>query len=322
MSTAACDFGWKRLFLTALIAGLPASAALAQPSPLAQVPAKAPIVVQMHGWERTLGRFKEMVKAGAPDYAGLLAGKLEAGMADALMGRELKGLAKDGPMFLVFTDVPKEGDDLPEMALVARVTNYKEFRDGLLKDDERSAIKAKDGVETTKMGDREVYFLNRGDYAVLTASEKARKIFQDKSFTSLAGKLDKSLEAKLVESDLSVLVDAKAVTKHYGDEIAALRASIEQGFQFLEGQESMSKEQLEMAKTMVSGLFQMVEDCDRAVLAAKFEPDGLAVQAHTQFGDKTKTNDVLKIARPGSSAGIGRLPGSSMIYAARSEERR
>src|SRR5262245_22685938 len=82
------------------VAAMPAHA---QPSPLSQIPAKSSIVVQVRGWERTLERVKASVKATAPDHADNVIGHLETGVTMLLMGRELKGLAKDGPMFLVFT---------------------------------------------------------------------------------------------------------------------------------------------------------------------------------------------------------------------------
>src|SRR5438309_1587568 len=123
----------RRLLVAALALTLAAAATgRAQPTPaetaggnaLALVPAKAPIVVQLRGWDRSVGRLKTFIKAALGDFSDQIINQLESGISQALEGRELKGLAKDGPIFLVFTEMPTKETEKPEMAVLVRVNNY------------------------------------------------------------------------------------------------------------------------------------------------------------------------------------------------------
>ena len=63
----------RRLAAALLLALVSVPAVPAQTSPLQQVPAKAPIVIHLRGWERTVERLKATLTAAVPDYAPLLA---------------------------------------------------------------------------------------------------------------------------------------------------------------------------------------------------------------------------------------------------------
>lgn len=274
--------------------------AFAQQSPLTQVPAKSPIVIHVRGYERTFARLNTVLKAAAPDYAPLISGQIESGVASVLMGRELKGLPKDGPLFLVFTDVPTPDADIPEMAVVAKVESYTKFRDGLLKDEEKKELKAKPGYESTKIEDKEVFFLDLDGYAVVTPSEKAMKLFRDKKTEVMSGKLDRTLAAKLLNSDVSAYLDVKAITKQYGDQIDSFKKLMGQAFDQMQGL-GLDKEQIEMAKKIYDGLFRLIDDTERMVLGVEFQPDGFMLRIHTQVGEKTKTNEILKGSTPSTA---------------------
>ena len=98
---------WLTVLLLPVSLVLPARA---QQSPLSQVP-DSPIVVHMRGWEHTVDRVKATLKASLPDYGELITGQIDRAISDALNGRELKGLAKEGPMFIVFTEVPTSSEE-------------------------------------------------------------------------------------------------------------------------------------------------------------------------------------------------------------------
>src|SRR5262245_13870318 len=84
-----------------------APAASAQPAtPLTAVPADAVIVVQLHGLDRTKERLKATLKDAAPDEGAKLAAQAEEHLKKLTQGRDLKGAAKDGPVFLAFTQLP------------------------------------------------------------------------------------------------------------------------------------------------------------------------------------------------------------------------
>ena len=313
-----------------LVAALAVSLALtatgrAQPTPvesagasaLAIVPANAPIVVQIRGWDRSVERLKGLIKTAIPDFAPQIVGQLESGISQALEGRDLKGLAKDGPIFLVFTAMPTPDQDEPEMAVVARVDNYVQFRDGFLKEDERKELKAdKAGYEVTKINDKKVYILNRDGFGVITPSEKAIKLFLDKKAAPLSGVLAKPLAAKLTENDLAVYVDMKSVNKQYGDQIAQAKQFLDVAIMAAQGMGSISKEQIEQVKKVYAMMFQFVEDCDALVAGVDFRPEGALVRLHAQVGEKSKTNAALKDAKSAPLTGLAKLPTGQVAYTA------
>src|SRR2546421_3261869 len=118
----------------ATAAPVPANAPGASDSPLAAVPAQCPIVVHLHGAERTKDRLAVLIKAMVPDLGRIATLQLETMFKAGYDGRKLQGLAKDGPVFLAFLEMPTGGGEPPAMALIAKVTNYRDFVNGLLKE--------------------------------------------------------------------------------------------------------------------------------------------------------------------------------------------
>jgi hypothetical protein len=288
---------------------------LAQSSPLSAVPAKVPLLIQLHGWERSQERMKATMKAGLPDFAPMITSKLENSLTDLLQGRELKGLAKDGPVFVVFTELPNPESEIPDMAVVARVTNYVQFRDNLLKDDEKSELKSeKDGIESTKISGSKVYFLSKDDFAVFSPSEKAIKLLADKKTESMAGKFDSAAEHELLDPDLSALVDVRALRKMYGDKINDAKTFLDQAIQQAQAFGGVDKEQLEAGKKLFEGVFQIVDDTDSLLVSADFRPEGLMLHFHAHFGEKSKVNEFLKTMKPAPLAGLAKLPVGQLTY--------
>ncbi len=290
-----------------------AAPSVAQKSPLKYVPANAPIVIHVRGYSQTIDRLNATLKAAAPDYARLLAARIDKGIAGLLQGRELKGLPKDGPLFVVFTDLPTDTTEIPEIAVVAKVTNYVQFRDGLLKDDEKKDLKAKGGYETTKIEDMPIYFLDLDGYAVVTPSEKSLKLFRDKKTAMMDAKLDKTLAAKLLGSDLSAYVDMKAITKQYGDKIDSVKTFLSQVADQMGGA-GLDKNQAELVKKFYDGLFQLIEDSDKFVAGVEFQADGFMLKLQDQVGEKSKTNAFLKSAKPVDLGAVSHLPAGQMTY--------
>ncbi|MFL5339870.1 MAG: hypothetical protein ACJ8F7_06945 [Gemmataceae bacterium] len=301
------------LACVALVAvGVPA---LGQESPLGQLPAGAPIVIQVRGAEQAQERLKATITAATPEFGPMIANELENGISRLLSGRELKALAKDGPVFVVFTEVPTGDEERPDLAVVARVTNYVQFRDAFLKDDERKELKAdKAGYEIAKIDDQTAYFLNRGEYAVVSASEKAIKAFATKTAESLSARLTGPLAAKLLGADVAAFVDVRAVRKQHGDSIAAAKQALDQALEQAEGAGGIDKAQIQQAGKIFGSLFQLIEDTDQVVVSADFRPEGLMLRLHTQVGEKSKTNAYLKTMKPATLTGIIKLPTGAMAY--------
>jgi hypothetical protein len=278
---------------------------------LAQVPADAPIVVHLKGFERTKDRLVAMIKNALPDLGPMVQAKLEEAMKEGLEGRELKGLVKDGSVFVVFPEMPKPNQDEPAVAIIAAVSDYKAFRDGLLKEEERKNLKAEGGYETTSIMGKDIFFADRKGYALMTAQkELAAKL--SKKHAGLETSLNKDIAKKLIDSDVALYVDMAAVNKEFGDQIKAFRPLLEFGLQQASAQ--LDKNTLEMTKAMFNGVFQFLEDSRVFLVAAEFRGEGLAIHLQTQVGADTKINSYLKNAKSAPLTNLGTLPADQLGY--------
>jgi hypothetical protein len=301
--------------LTLLPCGLRAAPA-DEHNPLAVVPANAPIVIHVKGFECTRDRLIAMVKNAIPDLAAQAEAGIKDGIQKGLDGRELKGLEKDGSIFVFFTEIPKPDANLPKMAVIVRVTNYADFRDGILKEDERKALK-KDpaGFEETAFdGNEPAYFVDLKNYAVITPDKEVAGQFMIKK-PGLDTTLDKTFAKKVLASDISVYVDTAAVNKVYGEEIKKAHEEIVKAIE--EATENIggaNKNTIEMAKLIIGPLFQAFEDSKGIVAAVDFRPEGFALHTEALVGAETKTNALLKIAKPSALGDLAKLPSGKMFY--------
>src|SRR5258708_4092133 len=104
------------VMLVAPAAGAPAPV---PESPLALVPADAPVVIQVRGVEGAKKRLFGMVKNAVPDLAQAAQKKLDEVLKDSLRGRQFRGLAEDGPVFVVLTQFPKpKRQEPPALAVI------------------------------------------------------------------------------------------------------------------------------------------------------------------------------------------------------------
>ena len=303
----------------ALIVAMPLARAQAAPdaseSGLAQVPASAPIVVHVRGIERTKDRLIAMIKNAVPDFAPLVQAKVDEGFKEALEGRELKGLPKDGAVFFALTEMPEPmPESPPPMAAIVRVTNYTEFRDAFLKQEERKTLKTDPaGYETVKINDKDVYLLNRDGYAIATLQKDVAEAYT-KKHAGLDTKLDKEVAKKLLESDAGIYVDMTAVNKKYGDQLKQFRQLVP----LLMGQVAQTgqvdKGQMEMIKRLIGGVFQLVEDSRTFIIATDFRPEGLSLQTQVIVAPDSDSNSLLKNAKPTSLDGLTRLPAGHLGY--------
>ena len=91
-------------------------------------------------------------------------------MKNGIAGRKLRGLAKNGPIFVAFLEMPKPTEPEPKIAIIAAVTNYAAFRDNILTDGEKKNLKPGDGYEST-VGDfngQNLFFVDKKHYVVVT----------------------------------------------------------------------------------------------------------------------------------------------------------
>src|SRR4051794_2974726 len=207
---------WVGMALLAFaLAGTPARTAPV-PAPaeargLDQVPATAPLVVYVRGVEGVRDRLLALLEAALPDVAPQAKQRLQEAWKRGLEGRKLRGLAKDGPVFLAFTEMPKPGEQ-PQVAVIAAVTSYQEFRDNVLKEDERKGLKDNGrGVERTTLANGEsIFFVDRKGFAVVTPAEEVANALAGKQ-PGLDGKVSKAQAARLLRGDLGLYLSMDAV---------------------------------------------------------------------------------------------------------------
>ncbi|MFO0808428.1 MAG: hypothetical protein U0746_07380 [Gemmataceae bacterium] len=282
-------------------------------SPLSAVPAQAPIVIHVRGVERVKERLNAMLKEAVPDFAPIIGALAESKLTDLLNGRSFAGVEKTGPIFVALLEMPA-GDADPAVAVIAKVTKYADFRDGMLVDDEKKSVKSDPaGFEKATVKDKDFYFLNKGAYAVMTPSKDVATLMM-KPQPGLDGKLSADLAKKLTDNDLSVYVNMAAVNKTYGDSI---KEGKDQFLALLDGVGGqIDKAQLESAKAVYSSIFQLIEDGKAFVIGVDFKPDGLAITLNTQVGSDTKTNELLKDVRPALLDEFGKLGSGYTTYSA------
>ncbi len=209
--------------LAAIVLIVPASVVWSAPVPsarsgLEQVPATAPIVIHVRGVQGTRDRLVAMMENALPDVLKKFQTQMDEALKDGIEGRKIRGLAKDGPIFFIFTELPKPDGrfhDPPPIAVILAVSNYKEFRDNMLTEEERKNIKGqrqrhrvRDDSERTKP----TYFLDRKGYAVITPDKKVAKSFTKKF--SRTEQISKELADKLLNADLGVFVNMDTSTRN------------------------------------------------------------------------------------------------------------
>lgn len=299
--------------LLALVLTLPASAApvpVEQTTPLAQVPATAPIVVQLHGYERTYDRLETLIKNAVPELAALARVQIDEFLKKVLGGRQLKGLTREGAIFLVFPEIPQSGTAVPKMAFVVPVTSYAAFRDGLLKEGERKQMTTdSNGIDSVVIERQRVYFVNRKNgYAVLSVDADVANSFT-KRFYGLDGKLTPSTAQRFLEADLSVYVDMEAVIREHGQAFRQAHSAMQLGFNMLPDSGF-----LEQIKRLIDMLYQVPFDTRMMLLTADLLPEGLKLHAEAMVQSDSKTNALLREWQSLPLEELGKQPGGQMLY--------
>jgi hypothetical protein len=302
-----------------LFAGLLAGPAWAAPAPtdkgaLDQVPASAVLVVHLHGVEGVLDRLEALVRPVAPNQADKLREHADKLFKEGYEGRKLRGLAKEGPIFAAFTEMPKPGTE-PVVAIIAAITSYTEFRDNAFTEDERKTLKKEEGeFESIVTGGNTVYLVDRKGYVVASPSKDLAKSFT-KKYDGLSGKISTSQAAKLLASDLGAYVSMDAFNKEYADQIKQARETIEALLKFAAGAAEKSQQaQIEMVQKAIGPLFQAVEDSQGLLASFEFRPNGVAFHLQSELRAGSATNRTLKDFQISSFQDMAQLPDGQMLY--------
>jgi len=296
---------------------LPLSAGAGE-SPLAQLPADVPIVISLHGIHRTKERLAALIEKADPDVAKMALAHMDEALDKALDGRKLVGLDPAGPVFMALSSLPTLGGP-PQPALIAKVTDYKAFRDAILKEDERKNLKKHEaGYEVTSVEGKDLYLIHRRGYVIMATEKEVAEQFLGHKGSGLEGKLDKHVAARLLESDAALYVDMTAVNKAYGEMLQGVRQMvgplIDQAAENAPGQ--LDKETAKSTKEYIDGLFQAIQDSKHLLVAVALPPEGVALHVQAGFAKDSSTNKILAKIKPAPLSKLETLPPGYCVYMA------
>jgi hypothetical protein len=289
-------------------------------SGLEQVPAKSPIVLHLRGVQGTRDRFVAMMEKALPEVLQKIQPDMDDFLKNGFMGRKLRGLAKDGPIFLTFTELPNAGqapEGPPKFAIIVAVSDYKEFRDNVLTEEERKTIKVNgEGVETVTILNETTptYFVDRKTFAVVTPNEEVANSFTKKQ-PGLDGKLSKEQAAKFLASDFGVYLNMDTLNKQYAEQFKEARKAIESGIDlFTQPGDESQKKAFEMFKKAIGPVFQTIEDTQGVLLTVEFRPGGLALHLEGEVRENSTTSALLQDSKPTAFEELERLPAGRTYY--------
>lgn len=316
-----------RFSLVAVAALAAAAPAAAQPPAGKNVtlpyPAKAPLVVAVNGWQKTTDRLTKMTEALPPAEAKKVKEALELGLDKAFEGRKTDAVPGDRRVFAVVHDFSKLNEEEPAFAVLLPVTSYGAFKGTFLTAAERGTLgragKGIDTVEAAFGGDekKKLYLTDLKDYVVVTPSEEVAASYVGQYTRAQSGTMGPDLSASFLAADAAIFLNMDVVNDLYGEQIRQVKGLIDFGLQQAEmgGMlPGLDKKQVELVKTMFTGLLQGVEDAQGLLLAAEFRPEGLQFGVRTRFATDTPTSNALAGETASPLADIGKLPKGLAVY--------
>ncbi len=285
------------------------------------VPAKAMLVVQVRGVERTRDRLTKLFKAADPAAAEAVVKDFDRLLAAELPGRDLKALPADAPVYLAVTSFDTlTSPDEAEVAVLFPATDYKAFQQKLLTAEERKEFKKGRTVDRVEKDGTTTFFvdLTAKGYVAVTRHADTADLYAGK-FVPLAAKdMGEAVAEAFLAADLSVYVNLDRVNDEYGDKIKQFRGLfqllLQQGGGM--GFPGLDKKQMELVKSLYDGLFQGVEDGKGLAVGVEFRPEGLAVRAEAAFAPDSPTTKALGGEKPGKVELLGELPAGKTSYTA------
>lgn len=307
------------LALLGLLAGsLPLGAAPlpAAKTGLSQVPASAPLVIQMRGLDGTVDRLAAFLKAAVPDHADLAVLLLKQGVENGFDGRSLKALSKDGPHFVAFLEMPKPNQEgPPKMAVVVSTTDNQKFLDALLKDGEKKALKKEDGYKSTVVENtgEPLFIVERDGFVLFTPRKDVAKELVQKG-AGLDSRISEPLMDKLLAFDVGAYLSMDVLNKDYAEQIKAAKKEILDNLDNQGAGAGLDKAQLALAKKVIAGLAQSVEDSQGIVAGLEFRPTAVAMHFQSELRPGSPTAKLLGDAPASKFEDLGKLPAGQMFY--------
>ncbi len=314
-----------RLPLVAAVALAAAGTASAQPGGrniTLPYPAKAPLVVAVNGWQKSTERLTKMTEALPKAEAEKVKGALELGLDKAFEGRKTDAVPGDKRVYAVIHDFAKLGDEEPAFAVLLPVTSYAEFKRSFLTAAERGTVaKAGKGVESVEAAfggaEKKLYLADLKDYVVVSPSEEVAASYTGQYTRAQSGTMGADLSTAFLAADAAIFLNMDVINDLYGEQIRQVKGLIDFGLQQAEmgGMlPGLDRKQIELVKTMFTGMLQGVEDSQGVLLAVEFRPEGLQFGARMRFASETPTAIALAAEAPSPLAEIGKMPSGLAFY--------
>jgi hypothetical protein len=314
-----------RFPLVAVVAVAAAGTAAAQPTPknvTLPFPAKAPLVVAVNGWQKSTDRLTKMTESLPAAEAAKVKGALEFGLEKAFENRKTDAVPGDKRVYAVIHDFSKLGDEESAFAVLLPVTSYADFKRTFLTAAERGTVaKAGKGVESVEAAfggqEKKLYLTDLKEYVAVSPSEEVAAGYAGQYTRAQSATMGTDLSATFLAADAAIFLNMDVVNDLYGEQIRQVKGLIDFGLQQAEmgGMlPGLDRKQIELVKTMFTGLLQGVEDAQGLLLAVEFRPEGLQFGVRTRFAADSPTATSLASEAPSALSDIGKLPRGMAVY--------
>ena len=312
-----------RRLLASLVAGL---ALLASVVPVMGAPASdlgsldvipegTPLVLQVRGIKGVVNRVMAFLDKALPDQAPLVKGFVDSALEDGFGGRKLAGLTADGPIFVIFPELPTPEAERPKFAVALSVSNFNAFRDAIFVASEKKSFEKKGKLTSAELetGDK-VYFAEyKGFFVVSQAEDAVNKIIAGGE--SISSKLGKSQGARLLGNDVAFYLNLDRLSKDYADAIKAAKKEAKEAIKnLIEQAPKEQKAQLNAGAGLIDPAFQLIEDSKGFVGGIDFRADGIVLSLDDELRAASKSFDILSELKPMPAKAIDKLPVGQMMY--------
>ena len=292
----------------------------AESSPLAWVPAATPAVVHINGLHNLRDHIVAFLKNADPAAADQVQTGSEMLFESGIDGHKLRGVPKNGHILIALMDLQHGfvGEELPDLAVIVAVEDYKTFRDNLFNEEERKTLQTQDGCDVVTLNGifpgKTCFVVDKKDHAVFTL-RKERALAFAKGGPGLDGHISKAQADRLTSSDLGVYVGMDVLNKDYAEMVKGARDTLEEQLKRAdEAPDRTLKPLLGPARDAVAPLFQAVEDSGGILATLDLRAEGLVVHADSEFRPSSKTAEALKDFKPAAFPGLDKMPPGEIYY--------
>ncbi|MBM4095869.1 MAG: hypothetical protein FJ261_03745 [Planctomycetes bacterium] len=309
---------WTALLACLALLASPLNAPAAPATDLASleaIPDAAQIVVHLRGIKGVANRAMAFLEKALPEQAGLAKTFVDNFLEEGIGGRKLAGLNADGPVFILFPEVPKPDADKPKFLLLLSVSNFNAFRDGIFLAGEKKSIKSEGKVNSIELetGEKLFFAEHKGFFAASQSDALLGKYLG--AWDSIASKIGKGQGARLLGNDISFFVNLDRLSKDYAEAIKLAKQGAKEGLKdLLEQAPKEQKKQLSVLTTLIDPAFQFIEDSKGIVGGIDFLPEGIVLSLDDDLRAGSKSADSVSSIKPTAAKAIDKLPAGQMMY--------